>query len=248
MRITNPELLWAYFVLIPVFIFFIIFYISGISDLKKLTGTWRFVVIKRVYTVRYIILSFLFLLVLISQLIALSGMSWQKRPEKDDSVDLEVIFLLDISNSMLALDIIPSRLDKSVSLISTVINSVENSKYGIIVFKGEAVVSVPITEDRLALDSFLTTVSPHLITSPGSNQEKAIRLGLNSFTGNSIHKRVLVLVSDGEALEGDILKIVSDSINEEIPIYTVAAGTSKGGTIPIGKDNLKNRQGKTNAL
>ncbi len=244
MKITNPELLWLYFLLIPLLLLTILFYFGGISGLKKLTGTWRFVTIKRVYRVRYLISNLLFFLCLISLLIGLSGISWQKKPEKDDSEDLEVIFLLDISRSMLAEDVTPNRLGKSISLISTVINSVGNSKFGIIIFKGEAFVSVPMTEDRLSLDSFLSSVTTNIITTPDSNQEKALKLALGSFSGNSINKRVVLMISDGEALDGDIFKVVSDAINEEIPIYTVAAGTNKGAKIPLAEGYVKNRQGK----
>lgn len=244
MRITNPELLWLYFILLPLFILMVFFYMSGISGLKKLTGTWRYVSVKHVYMVRFVITQLLLILSLISLLIGLSGLTWQKKPEKDDSIGLEVIFLLDISRSMLAEDVTPSRLGKSISLISTVINSVEDSKFGILIFKGDAVVSVPMTEDRFALESFLSSVSPNIITSPGSNQEKALRLALSSFSGNSTNKRVIMMISDGEALEGDIFKVVSDSVNEDIPIYTVAAGTQKGASIPIGDTTIKNKQGK----
>ena len=244
MRITNPEQLWLFLILIPIFVFMLFFYMRGISGLKKLTGTWRFTAVKSMYSVRIIISQLLFLLALISLIIGLIGLTWQKKPENDDSIGLEVIFLLDISRSMLAEDITPSRLEKSVSLISTVINTVDDSMFGILVFKGDAVVSVPMTEDRLALESFLSSVSPNIITFPGSNQEKALRLALSSFSGNSKNKRVIMMISDGESLEGDVFKVVSTSVNEDIPIYTVAAGTELGSSIPVGNSTIKNKQGR----
>ncbi|MGL1892339.1 MAG: VWA domain-containing protein [Spirochaetaceae bacterium] len=244
MRITNPELLWLYLLLIPLFILMILFYMGGISGLKKLTGTWRYVAVKRVYRVRFVISSLLFILTLVSLLIGLSGITWQKKPEKDDSIGLELVFLLDVSRSMLAYDVSPTRLDKSISLITTVIDSVQDCKFGIVVFKGDAFVSVPMTEDKLALESFLASVNPNIITSPGSNQEKALTLAIESFSGNSSNKRVILMISDGEALEGDVFKVVSNSINEDIPIYTVAAGTEKGSRIPISGGFIKNKQGR----
>ncbi len=244
MRITNPELLWLYFLLIPIFIFMIFFYIGGISGLKRLTGTWRFVAVKRIYRVRFIVSSTLLILSLISLLIGLSGISWQKKPEKDDTIGLEVLFVLDVSRSMLAEDVKPSRLAKSISLMTTIVDSVDYSKFGIVVFKGEAVVSVPMTEDRLSLESFLGSVSPNILTSPGSNQEKAVRLALKSFSANSSNKRLIFLISDGEALEGDIFKVITDAVNEDIPIYSVAAGTELGAIIPLRDGTVKDRQGR----
>lgn len=244
MRITNPEQLWLFFILIPLSCVIFFFYLGGISGLKKLTGTWRFVGIKRVYRVRFILSSMLFILTLLSLLIGLSGMSWQKKPKKDDSIGLEVMFVLDVSRSMLAEDVAPSRLGKSISMITTLIDSVEYSRFGIVVFKGEAVVSIPMTEDSLSLESFLTSVSPNIITSPGSNQEKALMLALRSFSENSNNKRIIVLISDGEALSGDIFKAVTDAVNSDIPIYTVAAGTEEGATISAGADVVRNRQGR----
>lgn len=244
MRVTNPEQLWLFFTIIPLSIFIVFFYLGGISGLKKLTGTWRFVGVKRVYRVRFVLSSMLFVLTLFSLLLGLSGMSWQKKPEKDDSVGLEIMFVLDVSRSMLAEDIVPSRLAKSISLITTLVDSVNYSRFGVVVFKGEAVVSVPMTEDRLSLESFLTSVSPNIITSPGSDQEKALNLAIGSFSANSINKRVIVLISDGEALSGDVFRAVTDSVNSDIPIYSVAAGTERGATIPDGSDVVRNRQGR----
>ncbi|OQY37832.1 MAG: hypothetical protein B6229_07535 [Spirochaetaceae bacterium 4572_7] len=244
MIITNHEQLWLYFFLFPMLCFMVIFYIQGVSGLKKLTGTWRFAAIKKIYSLRYIISNLLFALVLVSLLVGLSGITWQKKPEKDESIGLEIIFVLDISQSMMAQDVIPSRLGKSVSLITTLIDSVNNCKFGVVVFKGDAVVSVPMTEDTLALDAFFNSVSPGMITSPGSNQETAVRLAMNSFSGNSTNKRIMILLSDGEGLDGDLFKIVSDATNEEIPLYIVAAGTEEGSNIPLGDNFVKNIQGK----
>lgn len=244
MSITNPEFFWLYILLLPLLVVIVFFYMSGISDLKKLSGTWRFVVIKRVYRVRFILSNLLFIMGIIGLLIALSGLTWQKKPEKDDSVGLEVMFVLDVSRSMLAEDITPSRLSKSISLISTIIDSVKDSKFGIVVFKGEALVSVPMTEDTLAMESFLASVNPNIMTFPGSNQERAVSLAMNSFSGNSSNKRVILMISDGEALEGDVLRVVSGAIDDDIPIYTVAAGTERGAVIPSGDDVVRNRQGR----
>lgn len=246
MRITNPDTLWLYIILIPVVILMLLFYGVGISDLQKLTGTWRFVAVKRVFRVRFLVSSLLFVLCLFFMLVALSGFSWQKKPEKDDSQGLEILFVLDVSRSMNAEDIVPSRLAKSVSLISTIIDNVDSGKMGIIAFKGEAIVAVPITEDRLIINSFLGAVNSNIITSPGSNQEKAVSLALDSFSGNSVAKRVVLFITDGESLEGDVFRNVSKSINSDIPIYTVAAGTHKGATIPDGNGgDIKNLAGKS---
>ncbi|MBN2617571.1 MAG: VWA domain-containing protein [Spirochaetales bacterium] len=244
MRITNPQFLWTFILLIPTILIMILFYMGGISGLKKLTGTWRFVTVKRIYILRFIVSNFLFLFSILSLLLALIGLSWQKKPESDNSVGFEVNFVLDISRSMLAQDVIPSRLDKSISLISTIVDSVETSKFGIIVFKGDAVVSVPMTEDRLAIESFLGSVSPEILSSPGSNQEKALNLAIESFSGNSTNRRVIILISDGESLEGDVFKVVANSVNEHIPIYCVAAGTQKGALIPYKDKYVTDKNGR----
>ena len=70
-----------------------------------------------------------------------------------------------------------------------------------------------------------------------------MRLALSSFSGNSSNKRIILLISDGEPLEGDIFRIVAESVNEDIPVYTVAAGTAAGSNIPVGDDFVRNRQG-----
>jgi len=244
LRVTNPQNIYFFLFLIPIALGFLYFYIRGALDLQKLAGSWRFSIIKGVYRARYILSSVLFLLSLTSLVVGLLGLSWQMKPEKDDSFGLEIIITLDISNSMKVKDLQPNRLQKSISYISSLVDNLPGVKLGIIAFKGDATTLIPVTEDITSIKRILPNISTDLISTPGSNQEKAIELALKSFSKGTQTKKIILLITDGEALEGEIINVLNKSIEMEIPIYTVAAGTSTGGGIPINETEFILENGK----
>ena len=98
---------------------------------------------------------------------------------------VEAVIALDISNSMLAEDVTPSRLDKSKKLISRLVDTFNNDKVGLIVFAGDAFTQLPITSDYVSAKMFLETINPSLITTQGTDIGAAIRLAMKSFTALS---------------------------------------------------------------
>jgi Ca-activated chloride channel homolog len=244
LRITNPQNIFFFIFLIPVAIGLAYYYLRGSSDLNKLAGSWRFSIIKGIYRARYTLSSLLYILSLTFLAIGLLGLSWQMKPEKDDSFGLEIIITIDVSNSMRVRDLQPDRLQKSISYISSLVDNLLGVKFGVIAFKGEAITIIPVTEDTTSINRILPYISPDIISSPGSNQEKGIKLALESFSRGTQTKKIILLISDGEALEGDILNILNKSIEMEIPIYTLAAGTSQGGGIPVANNEYLVENGK----
>ena len=119
---------------------------------------------------------------------------------------VETVVALDISNSMLAEDVTPSRLEKSKKLISRLVETFNNDKVAMIVFAGEAFTQLPITSDYISAKMFLETISPSLISTQGTDIRGAIDLAMKSFTPNTGVGRAIVLITDGENHEGGAWK------------------------------------------
>lgn len=124
---------------------------------------------------------------------------------------VETVVALDISNSMLAQDVAPSRLEKSKKLISRLVETFNNDKVAMIVFAGEAFTQLPITSDYVSAKMFLETISPSLITTQGTDIRGAIDLAMKSFTPNEGVGRAIVLITDGENHEGGAIEAAQEA-------------------------------------
>lgn len=116
----------------------------------------------------------------------------------DKRQGIETIICLDISNSMLAEDVVPSRLDKSKMLVENLVDNFTNDKIGLIVFAGDAFVQLPITSDYVSAKMFLQNITPGLIQTQGTNIADAIDLASKSFTQQNNVGRAIVVITDGE--------------------------------------------------
>ena len=115
---------------------------------------------------------------------------------------VEVIIALDISNSMLAQDVQPSRLEKAKRLVSRLVDELDNDKVGMIVFAGDAFTQLPITSDYISAKMFLESISPSLISKQGTAIGEAINLATRSFTPQEGVGRAIIVITDGENHEG----------------------------------------------
>lgn len=161
------------------------------------------------------------------------------------SKGVEVIVALDISNSMMAEDISPNRLDKAKRLISRMIAQTKGNKFSLIVFAGDAFVQLPITTDHISANMFLNQVTPALIKRQGTNVGDAINLACKSFSDNEKIGKAIILITDGENHEGGAEEAARLAAEQGIKVYVMGIGTSKGGRIPTGKagDFLRDREG-----
>ena len=110
----------------------------------------------------------------------------------------EIMIALDISNSMLAEDVSPSRLQKAKRLITRLVDKLENDKVGMIIFAGDAFIQLPITNDYISAKMFLESISPELISKQGTAIAAAIDLATRSFTSQEEVGRSLIIITDGE--------------------------------------------------
>lgn len=146
---------------------------------------------------------------------------------------VDIVFAVDISKSMLAEDIAPSRLEKSQQLVTQIINNLASDRIGLIAYAGSAVPQLPITTDYSSAKMFLQSMNTDLVSSQGTAIAEAIQLAESYYSEDSEASKVLVIISDGEDHEGEALDYAEAAAEQGIRIITIGVGTAKGGTIPI---------------
>lgn len=152
---------------------------------------------------------------------------------------IETIIALDISNSMLAQDVVPSRLEKSKMLVESLVDNFTNDKIGLVVFAGDAFVQLPITNDYVSAKMFLHDISPSLITTQGTDLARAINLSASSFTQQQGVGRAIIVITDGEDHEGGAEEAVKAARKKGINVFILGIGSTKGAPIPVGGDYLR---------
>ena len=158
---------------------------------------------------------------------------------------IEVIIALDISNSMLAQDVQPSRLEKAKRIVSQLVDKMENDKVGMIVFAGDAFTQLPITSDYISAKMFLETINPSLISKQGTAIGAAINLATRSFTPQEGVGRAVILITDGENHEGGVDEAIRKATEKGIQVNVLGVGSPDGAPIPADGDNdyRRDRQG-----
>ncbi len=159
---------------------------------------------------------------------------------------IEVMFALDISNSMLAEDVAPNRLDRAKQMLSKLIDKMDDDKVGLVVFAGDAFVQLPITADYVSAKMFLQGIQPDLIKTQGTAIGSAITTCVRSFGDTeSEASRVIILITDGENHEDDAKQAASQAKEKGIEVIVVGIGKPEGSPIPVpGTNNfMKDRQG-----
>lgn len=146
---------------------------------------------------------------------------------------VETVVALDISNSMMAHDVTPSRLEKSKKLVSRLVETFNNDKVAMIVFAGEAFTQLPITSDYISAKMFLETISPSLITTQGTDIRGAIDLAMKSFTPNEGVGRAIVLITDGENHEGGAVEAAQQAAAKGVRVFVLGVGSPDGSPIPV---------------
>ena len=150
---------------------------------------------------------------------------------------IEAIIALDISNSMLAQDVQPSRLEKAKRIVSQLVDKMENDKVGMIVFAGDAFTQLPITSDYVSAKMFLESISPSLISTQGTDIRAAIDLAMKSFTPNEGVGRAIVLITDGENHEGGAIEAAQEAAKKGVHVFVLGVGSPDGSPIPVEGSN-----------
>ena len=160
---------------------------------------------------------------------------------------VELIIALDVSNSMMAEDIQPNRLERAVRAISRLIDKLKDDKIGLIVFAGDAYTQLPITSDYNSAKLFLNSVNTQIVPKQGTAIGAAVNLAVRSFSPNGVANKAIVVITDGENHEDDPISAAKSAIDNGIVVHAIGMGLPQGSPIPIlvngQKDYMKDRSG-----
>lgn len=180
------------------------------------------------------LIKFIFLAVSFAAVIvALADPQFGSKVEIVKKKGAEIIIALDVSNSMLAEDIQPNRLERAKQAISKLIDKLENDRFGLIIFAGDSYIQVPLTTDYAASKMFLSSINTGIVTKQGTAIGSAIDLAMNSFTPETEMDKALIVITDGENHEDDAIAAAKLAKEKGITIHTIGMGSPEGAPIPI---------------
>jgi Ca-activated chloride channel family protein len=162
----------------------------------------------------------------------------------------DIMVCLDVSNSMLAEDLSPNRLERAKQALEKFIDKLEGDRLGIIVFAGEAYVQLPITADYSAAKLFLGSINPGIVPVQGTNITDAISLSMESFGKDIGKNKSIIIITDGEDHEEGAVKAAEEAASQGVIINTIGVGSPTGVPIPLYQDGKrqgyrKDKQGNT---
>ena len=156
----------------------------------------------------------------------------------------EIMICLDVSNSMLAEDYTPSRLDRAKLAISRVVDKLEGDRIGLIIFAGTPFVQLPITTDYVSAKMFLGSINTGSVPVQGTAIGDAILTAAKSFSAQSEKSRAIIVITDGENHEDDAVEAAKQAAELGIKVYTIGVGSVQGQPIPMNGELLKDSEGK----
>src|SRR5437867_817953 len=175
----------------------------------------------------------LFLLFVVFVLLALIRPQWGTKLETVKRMGVDIMVALDTSLSMETQDVVPSRLEKAKHEVKALIDILQGDRVGLVVFAGTSMVNCPLTVDQNAVKLFLDIVDTQVIPRPGTDIGEAIRLASQSFGEKERRHKVLILVTDGENLEGDPISAAEEAKKAAVLIFALGVGTGAGEPIPL---------------
>lgn len=151
---------------------------------------------------------------------------------------IDIVFAMDVSKSMLAEDVAPSRLEKSKQIVSQIINQLGSDRIGIVAYAGSAFPVLPITTDYSVAKMFLQSTNTDIVSSQGTSLEDAIRLSGTYFDEKSKTSKLLIMISDGEDHSEGAEAAAEEANKLGMKIMTIGVGTEKGSTIPLRRNGV----------
>lgn len=247
-RFENPIFFWLLLV-IPLLVFVRYAHIQHRKKKLRRFGDMNLLneMMEDVSRYRPSVKFWLLMAVLVLLIIMLARPQMGSKISREKRQGIEVIIAMDISNSMLAKDVVPSRLEKSKLLVENLVDHFTNDKVGLIVYAGDAFIQLPITSDYVSAKMFLQNITPSLIATQGTDIGEAIRLAMNSFTQDEKAGKAIVVITDGEDHEGGALEAAKEAKKRGFKVFILGVGTSAGAPIEIseGGGYLTDNAGET---
>lgn len=234
-RFEHIEYLWVIAFIAPVLLLIAFFYNQWKKNKLKAFGNTIIIqrlmpnVSKTLPKVKFI----LFFLAFISLMIGLANLQFGTKMEEVKREGVDVMIALDVSNSMLAEDLSPNRLERAKRAIYQLIEKLQNDRLGIIIFAGDAYVQLPITTDYSSAKLFLESIGTDIVPVQGTAIGTAIELALKSFDYENGTSKAIVVITDGENHEDDALEMAKQATERGVIVHTIGMGSEGGAPLPI---------------
>lgn len=240
-RFEHNIYLWALLAVIPLIV--IVFLFVKNWKRRKLRKFGSQAVVKRlmpnVSKTLPIVKFVLFTMAMVSLLIGLANLQFGTKLEEVKREGIDLMICLDVSNSMLAEDLSPNRLERSKRAIYQLIEKLHNDRLGIIVFAGQAYVQLPITTDYSSAKLFLETIGTDIVPTQGTSIGSAINLAMESFDFENGTSKSIIVITDGENHEDDAMNAAIEASDKGVIVNTIGMGSEKGGPIPVYKNGAQ---------
>lgn len=181
---------------------------------------------------------FIVLLALASLIFALVNPKIGTKMETVKREGIDIVFAMDVSKSMLAEDVAPSRLEKSKQLVSQIINQLGSDRIGIVAYAGSAFPVLPITTDYGVAKMYLQGMNPGMVSSQGTSLDEAIKMATGYFEKDSKTSKLIIMISDGEDHSEGAEDAAEEAKKAGVKIITIGVGTEKGGPIPLKRNGV----------
>ena len=199
-----------------------------LSQLMPMAGKYK-------HGVKFVVAALAFACIVLS--VANPQIGTKLEEVKREGVD--IMIALDVSNSMKAEDLKPSRLENAKQEISRMIEKLQNDRIGLIVFGGESYLQLPLTTDYSAAKLILSTIDVDVVPVPGTAIGSAIKLAMKSFAEGETKHKVIVVITDGENHEDDAIAAAKDAASEGTVVHTIGMGSAEGAPIPVYENNVQ---------
>ncbi len=193
------------------------------------------------HTVKFLLLLF----GLSTLIIAWANPQWGTKREKVKQKSVDIFIALDISQSMMAEDIRPNRLERARKFSQQLVNTLKGNRMGIILFAGNAYLQMPLTTDYAAAQLFLRSANPNQAPTQGTAISDALDLAEQSFEEDNKQHKAIIIITDGETHDQETIQFAQEAAKNGLLIYTVGVGTPSGGLIPAvigGREDYKRDQ------
>ncbi len=235
-RFAHPEYLYL-LIGIPLLVLFQLYYTLQRKKQFALLGEADLLrVLMPAYSfVRQQIKFYLLLGAILLTILLLARPQFGSKMETVKRKGVEVIIALDVSNSMMAKDLQPNRLEKSKQMVTKLLDDMTNDKVGLIIFAGDAYTQIPITSDYISAKMFMPSINPSLIPVQGTAIGTAIDMAMHSFGPKNKVGRTIIVITDGENHEDDAVTAAKEAYDKGIVTHVIGVGSPEGSPIPIGE-------------
>jgi len=251
LRFEHPDLLFLLLIL-PFMVIIFYYYISWKRRVLRSFGEHALVkeLIPDLSIARYKFKFFIYLTAIALIIISIANPQLGSKLEEVKRSGVDLVIALDVSNSMLAEDIKPNRLERAKMAINQLIDRLKTDRIGIVVFAGKAFTQLPITHDHTAAKMFLQNINTQTVNIQGTALEDAITQSFSAFDDNPKKNKAIIIISDGENHEDNPFDAAKTASEKNIYIHTIGIGSAEGAPIPIYIGNKKagfktDRQGQT---